>query len=77
VLRLTRELRTVLVLGLARAASDKVLAASTSSTFDIRARGLLLVFDPKAHERCASVEGTMCKSKIQGHSSRLIKLIKR
>ena len=55
-------LHIVPVLGLVQVASDKVLAALTSSMWISVVRSLLLVVIIKAHERCASVEGTMCRS---------------
>jgi hypothetical protein len=48
---------------LAQAASDKVLAASISSTLISMLEAYFLVVDVKAHERCVSVEATTCKSK--------------
>jgi hypothetical protein len=62
-LHLTLALRTALGLGLAQAASDKVLAASISSTLISMLEAYFWWLEFKAHERCVSVEATMCKNK--------------
>jgi hypothetical protein len=73
VLLLTQERHTGQVLGLDQVGSDKVLAASISSTSVIHARSLL-VLDMKAHGRCALAEDTMCKSFLE-YKSQSLKLI--
>ena len=65
VLHLTLALPTVQVLGLAQVASAKVLAVLIFSTLISVLEAYFLVVDTKAHGRCASVEGTTCKSELK------------